>query len=236
MKLDRVEQAMLEQTYRFGLGIPELGSLVQGIGDLTTGTDVLDALSAKGYLGQAPLFGRRRYYFLANRAQTDFDVNQNETGPLKETEKALRYAMLRVALESSPPHRPLTPTDFRDYFPELFDARPRGTKGRRQQPRFRNYYLAGHRLGLLRVESLSGGRFDRILKKACGQIATHLNMPAYEQLIRNKTFEVTIAIAFPSKAMRLRADLADMTTDVPIAIRVVSELREFIAPPKLINH
>ena len=236
MPLDTIEQALLEQTYRFGMGTPELGTLVPEIrNDSQTALDVLDALSAKNYLGQAPLYGKLHYYFLAQRAHHEFELEQCEIGPLKEREKTQRFAMLRLALESKPPYRPLTVTDFRDHFSELYYASPNGTTQRKQEPRFRDYYLAGSRLGHLVVDSAGTGRYDRILKKACRQIGTHLAMPPYAQLIRSAAFETTIVTAFQSKATRLKADLTNLSTDAPIKIHVVTEIREFIAPPKL-NH
>ena len=234
VELDALEYAVLEQTYRFGLGLPEMAAFVVRLRNAkVTAHDLLDSLAAKGYLGQAPLYGNRRYYFLDDRAHQEFDLDKSDMGPLKEREKVYRYAMLRLCLESNPPRRPLTRSDFKYHFPQLFDARPRGRQNsRKQQPRFRSYYLAGSRLGLLRVDFGGNGRYDRILAAVYRQFRTHQSMPPYAELITRDAFELAIVTAFRTKARRLMVDLANGTTDTPITVHAVPEMREFIAPPE----
>jgi hypothetical protein len=230
-ELNPVERMILEQTYRFGMGLPQLGRLVSGplVADCDI-HDALDGLAAREYLGQATLYGTHRYYFLGERAAKEFELDKADIGPLKEREKTLRLAMVRVCLAATPPHRPLTRSDFEHHYPALFRARPRGSEQRSQEPRFRDYYLAGARLGLVRVDFGGRGRYDRILKKAYRQIVTHNAMPPYARLIADEAFELTIVTAFPTKAVRLRADAADGRIGVPINVHLVEELRELVAP------
>ena len=197
-ELSPCEDGMLEQAFRFGFGLPELASVIPSC-DPARALDVLDSLAAKRYLGQACLYGNRQYYFLAERMLEEFDVAANEIGPLKEPEKLRRYAMLRFCLESAPPHRPLTTSDFEQFFPELFHAHPT------QQPHCRDYYYTGTRLGCLRVDRGGSGHYERVLKNALSHLGKLSHWAPYSELIACGALELAIVTAFATKARRLQA-------------------------------
>ena len=85
----------------------------------------LHQLCHAGFLGQAPLYHNRRYFFLDARGaaavaeELPEGVTRQPYGPLSERAKIKNYAMLTFCCLGN--HRPqrLSPADFTAHFPDL---------------------------------------------------------------------------------------------------------------------
>lgn len=131
MPLTSNERLLIEHGYRAGLLHEDIAPLV-GLSRREC-SELLESLTETGYLGNAPLFADKLYYFFERRA-AQCGVPEAELGPItREREKMLRWVMFRFSVMR--PAWPLTETDCTEHFSELFPASE-------PNPRFRDHYLA----------------------------------------------------------------------------------------------
>ena len=186
-----------------------------------------------GYLERLPFFCKQRYYCLSERMWRDDVVEPSDARrrPLSEEEKLGAYAMLAFCLGTDIRRVKLTTEDLRAYIPEFSESFDRQA----DPARLEWYYLAGERLGYLRVDRGGRGRWDRIASYLERDIVRHESQPGFYRLIADGYFEVTVVTASAHKARRLGGLLAERPVRHNVAIHcfVLPELLHFLAPPPL---
>jgi len=193
---------------------------------------LLGQLCRRRYLGQATLYGKRQYFYLAaegaawlaQRGATR--LAENRHGPLSELAKIHNYALLAFCLLTDAHRQRLTADELEQHFPALH---------RPGLPL--NYYIdstsAQPRLGFIRVDMGGHGRWDRVLATCRRDLETHWQHPGFQPFMRRQRFEITLITALPQKAQRLREALASGGDWRGSIVRIVAmpELLNLIAPP-----
>jgi hypothetical protein len=187
-----------------------------------------------GYMESVPPFGKQKYYRVTHRYFSDLDVQPDHgtERPLSEDEKLGAYAMLGFCFgDRHRARQKLTADDLREYFPELAESVDRPA----DRARLERYYLAGDRLGYLRIDKGGRGRWDRIVSYVDRDIGRHESQPGFSRLIADGYFEVTVVTATAQKARRLRQLIAERPIHqrVPVDCFVLPELLHFLAPPPM---
>jgi hypothetical protein len=78
------------------------------------------------------------------------------------------------------------------------------------------------RLGFLRVDIGGRGRWDRIIAKCLHDIYEHAQSAAWQPLIQQQQFEITVVTALAQKADRIRSLLAEQAPQLPVPLRIVA--------------
>ncbi len=239
-RLSDVDCDLLEHIRRYRLGLTRFcWAAVQRKHTGVSRRDVKECLrtlqKVHGYLDLLPLFGKQRYYCLTERMSSDDDVGTDRAGrrPLSEEEKLGAYAMLGFCFGAGAGRAKLTTGDLREYFPDLVGSLNRSTDPARLQ----RYYLAGERLGYLRIDKGGRGRWDRIASYVDRDIARHHNQPGFCRLIADGYFEVTVVTATTHKARRLSQLFTERPVHEGVAVHcfVLPELLHFLAPPRIVR-
>ncbi len=240
-KLDELSMILLKHMERYRIGLTKfcwMAARTQqaSITQTEVKTTLIRLSRDAGYLARAPLFGSQSYFYLSRKyvRQSGGSDYVHHGRPLGEAEKLTAYAMLRTCFANGEPaRRKLTAIDFEDHFPQLADELGVSHKSSKAD----RYYLAGDRLGYLRVDRGGRGRWDRVLGYCDRDITKHSGTPGCRQLVDSGFFELTLVTATSQKARRLRqAEFERPIHDkVTVHVLVVPELLHSLAPPPRVS-
>ncbi len=220
-----IEQAIIEHIVRYSMTTAEASHRagVRGMTDAAVAESRLRALQRRGELCCLPLTTRMQCFVLsANARTTTGELTASKSQWLDSPRARMeRYAFLAFACLGSAIRTKLLHAELRERFADLF--RPQTAH---------HYYVTNEfavaRLGFLRIDSSTHGRWDRIVAKACDDMRRHLSIPLVRTLLDSDAFELTVLTALPAKAERIAEAIGTKREALPIPYRV-------IAVPELIN-
>jgi hypothetical protein len=233
-ELDPLTYDVLDHIARYRIGVPE--ALVRtppfAALSLKRVKRTLHALTegeGEVLLASAPLYGDHRYFFLTRAGEAVIGEpdagygRHRKAGALSEVAKVRAYGVLAFCCLSEHPKQRLTPDEFRRSFPN------------HHRPGLPMSYYADHatrRLGFIRVDTGSGGRWDRVAARIREDAERHGEIPAFRDSIAAGAFELALVTATDRKAERLRPLFEEETrmSGVPVRVHAVPRLIDLIAP------
>lgn len=193
------EQAMLELTWRYRLGVPAAyhRRLFPGLTAKAAEREVTRLLH-DGLLQSYPLFGRSRYYTLTPKAARALGVSEKWLErPMGAQALIQNYSILAACVLGDPPRERMTEAEFGERFPRLV-VRGQGSS---------RYFLdqdaasGAVRLGLFLPDFQSDRR--RLVRKVRREFDRRMRHREWNRMISANLFVVTLLTAFPSKAAAL---------------------------------
>lgn len=223
IKLTPVDQQVLEQIAMFGLSVEDSVaklSMLETKGHRAVAR-LLNRMRKRRLVRFEPLYGSRDCIRLGSRGLHALRNMQLpirfDSRPLSEESKIRALALLSFCMLSDPQRTPLI---------DKSDKENNFT--------WSSYYReqsVEQRIGFLRVDMGGRGRWDRILAKCEHDGISMRGDPRFAEAVTSARAEVSVAVALPQKAERLRQAISDHPLALPIRIVVIPELLYLIAPP-----
>lgn len=224
-----IEEAIIEHIDRYGLStvIAAHAAGVKGMNSPVIAAQRLEALMRRGDLQHQPLPLPVTAYALSPRSRSRLGRSEDSRSSTAPSTRVLteRYAVLAFCCLQAQQRMKLTPQELQQRFADLY--RP---------GRAHRYYFTREgerpRLGFLRVDSGSFGRWDRIAASFADDLRHHLSMALVRRLLDEQSFELTLITALPIKAQRIEQLMAQYRSVLPAPVRIVAipELVNFIRP------
>ncbi len=224
-----IEEAIVEHIDRYGLTTPAAAHAagVKGMNTLAIAEERLNALVRRGDLIAEPLPSTATGFVLSPVAQQrrGREITDRSGKPLSQRMVVERFAFLSFCCLHENRRTKLTHAELRERFADLY--RPGSAH---------HYYVTTEdetpRLGFLRVDIGSYGRWDRIIAKVSEDLRHHLSHALVRTLLEQQAFELTLITPLPEKARRVQEAMAALQNVFPIPVRsiAVPELVNFIRP------
>lgn len=224
-----IEEAIIEHIDRYGLStaIAAHAAGVKGLQSPMIAAQRLEALVRHGDLQHQPMPLPVTAYALSPRSRSRLGRSVDSRSGTAPSTRVLteRYAVLAFCCLQANQRIKLTPVELQQRFADLY--RP---------GRAHRYYFTREgkrpRLGFLRVDSGSFGRWDRIAASFADDLRHHLSMALVRRLLDEQSFELTLITALPIKAQRIEQLMAQYRSVLPAPVRIVAipELVNFIRP------
>lgn len=224
-----IEEAIIEHIDRYGMTTPEAACVagVKGMNDPQVAEARLQALTRRGDLVIQTLPGNCITYTLSLQSRNRLGQQAAErlSRPPSLRLLAERFAFLTFSCLQDQRRSKLTPVELKERFADLY-----------RHGSAHHFYLTREfgppRLGFLRIDVGSYGRWDRIVAKASDDLRTHLSMALVRKLLDEDAFELTVITALPTKAQRIKEALAERRDALPVPTRCIAmpELVNFIRP------
>jgi hypothetical protein len=224
-----IEEAIIEHVDRYGITTPKAAwaAGVRGMNNLQVAEARLHALTRRGDLVTLSLPGNCVTYTLSlqSRQRLGQQAAERLSRPPSLRLLAERFAFLTFSCLQDQRRSKLTPVELKERFADLY-----------RHGSAHHFYLTREfgppRLGFLRIDVGSYGRWDRIIAKASGDLRTHLSMTLVRKLIDEGAFELTVLTALPTKAQKIEQALTERRDALPVPTRCIAipELVNFIRP------
>ena len=224
-----IEWAILLHVARYGITSPQALAQfhVKGVKTIEQAKHRLTALKRRRDLIGHPLDEIETYYSLSPAASKRLQqAGHDVPAPITSLRRfAQQTAMLQLCCQQPGQMQPLTPTEIRQHLPML-----------NAQRQWTAYYLSTvsnqRRIGLLRVDSFSSGRWDRLAHKVHADREQHAMLGDFKSTIDAQQFEITVVTALPEKATRIEEFLNRQDSNFGIDCRVLAmpELLRFVMP------
>jgi hypothetical protein len=215
-ELNDRDRRILEHVIRYRLTIQEfLHRLFFADAQLNAVTKVTSRLTDAGWLARHELPRGRSYFVPGGRAVEAFSLPPGCTRPFSETTLPTAYGVLAYCVGSG--NVRLTARDFETHLKAL------AVKGLIKDPHVIDKACQPHRLSLLIVDR--DNTPERLLTKVARAVSKRHDEAAYERLIEEGRFSVTIVTATAEK-QAATARLAERREDrsVPVSVAVAPEL------------
>lgn len=224
-----IEEAIIEHIDRYGLSTAAAAHAagVKGMDSPLIAAQRLEALVRRGDLQCQPLPVPEKGYSLSPKSLMRLGRKVDSRYGSATSSRLLteRYAVLAFCCLQAQQRIKLTPAELQLRFADLY--RP---------GRAHRYYFTREgkrpRLGFLRIDSGSFGRWDRIAASFADDLRHHLSIALVRSLLDDDSFELTLITALPVKARRIEQLMAQYQSALPTPVRVVAipELVNFIRP------
>lgn len=174
-----------------------------------------------GYLGDAPLYGGLNYYYPTHAAATEFQLESGSEGFRSPVRLAQVYGMLAFCCLGEQIHMKLSPSQFREKFPELVIGK--------QIPE--EYYLDKEgergRLGYLLIDTRRPLR--RIRDRVRTLISERLQRESWKHsIIRKGRFVITIVTIREARIKQIARYVEDLHKEIQFRYAFVPEIGELL--------
>ena len=188
----------------------------------------LQRLCKAGYLQSQPLFQQRVYYHLTHRSAKLLGEEVHKEMFLKDDPKVRAYGALLFCTDPQSQCHKQTALEFRTKFPMLWKS------GMRLDYYINTSVPGRHRLGYFRVDYVpKSPDWKTLVNYVNSYVADRCEQPAWQDVINQGTFEITIITATKKKALILDQEFGDnenISNEINFQFYVAEDLIPLIAP------
>lgn len=175
-------------------------------------------------IGKTRLHSRAWYWHLDKPGAEICALPAGRAGPMSEIAKIRALAMMRFCCLSGRSRHLFAGDELAQNFPMLTGL-----------DKIRGYYFEAspnERLGLLRIDAVRRGRWDRVLQTVRQDVETHILRQGFRQIVGAGRFEISVVTVLPQKAKRIQEALPRIpgTDCVPVHVVAMPELLPLIQP------